>query len=142
MPSKRSAPWTTRPDFSNRSVLIIEDDPDSREFLREVLTSCRATVLETDNVATAKDCVSNSKFDLIVTDLALPGEHGAAFLKWLRKQPREKGGDTLAIAVTAFYEDYPPANVTGWAAYLQKPVDPELFVRTVADLLKIPIPNA
>jgi CheY-like chemotaxis protein len=142
VPSKRSAPWTTRPDLSNRNILIIEDDPDSREFLREVLTSCRATVLDTDNVATAKDCVSNSKFDLIVTDLSLPGEDGAAFLKWLRRQPPEKGGATLAIAVTAFYEDYPPASVSGWAAYLQKPVDPELFVRTVADLLKIPVPDA
>ena len=139
MTLKRSAPWTTRPDFSHLSVLLVEDDPDSRELLSEVLRSCRATVLETDNITTSKDCVANSKFDLIVTDLALPGEDGASFLKWLRRQPRDNGGTTLAVAVTAYSQDYPAANVTGWAAYFQKPVEIEEFVRTLADLLRVPI---
>jgi CheY-like chemotaxis protein len=73
-----------------------------------------------------------------VTDLALPGEDGAEFLKWLRRQPRERGGSTLAVTVTAFYEDYPPANVAGWAAYFQKPIEIQQFVTTIADLMRIP----
>ena len=126
------------PDFSRLNILIIEDDVDSREFLREVLRTCGARVVEADNIRTAKEFVYNLKFDLIVTDLALPGEDGATFLKWLRAQPRDKGGNTLAVAVTAFYEQYPPAQVSGWAAYFQKPVAIEQFVRTIADILKIP----
>jgi CheY-like chemotaxis protein len=130
--------WTTRPDFSKHSVLIIDDEPDGREFPAQVLEDCGATVMRADSIAAAKDYVSKSQFDLIVTDLALPGEDGAEFLKWLRRQPRERGGSTLAVTVTAFHEDYPPANVTGWAAYFQKPIEIQQFVMTIADLMRVP----
>jgi CheY-like chemotaxis protein len=100
---------------------------------------CGAVVVEADNVAAAKEFVGHTKFELIVTDLALPGEDGAAFLKWLRQQPRERNGSTPAVAVTAFYQQFPPGEVSGWAAYFQKPVDIEQFVRTVADILHVPI---
>jgi CheY-like chemotaxis protein len=136
--SKPSAPWTARPDFSDLNVLLVDDEPDGRAFVREVLRDCGATVLETDNIATAKDCVLNSKFDLIVTDLAFPGEDGVEFLSWLRQQPRENGGSTLAVAVTAFYQDHPPATVPGWAAYFQKPIEMGQFVTAIADLLRAP----
>jgi CheY-like chemotaxis protein len=140
--SNTPAPWTTRPDLSRRNVLIIEDDADSREFLREVLRTCGAVVIEADNVRTARIYVKDMKFDLIVTDLSMPGGDGAMFLSWLREQPRERGGVTPAIAVTAFYEQYPPAELTGWAAYLRKPVDVDQFIRTVADILHIPTSRA
>jgi len=134
--SNPSAPWTARPDFSDLNVLLVDDEPDGRALVREVLRDCGATVLETDNIATAKDCVLNSTFDLIVTDLAFPGEDGVEFLSWLRKQPGENGGSTLAVAVTAFYEDYPPAIVPGWAAYFQKPIEMGEFVTAIAELLR------
>jgi CheY-like chemotaxis protein len=140
--SNTPAPWTLRPDLSRRNMLIIEDDADSREFLREVLRRCGAVVVEADNVRTARIYIKDMKFDLIVTDLAMPGGDGAMFLNWLREQPRERGGLTPAIAVTAFYEQYPPAELTGWAAYLRKPVDIEQFIRTVADILHIPTSRA
>jgi CheY-like chemotaxis protein len=72
-----------------------------------------------------------------VTDLALPGENGATFLKWLRHQPREQGR-VPAVVVTAFSEDYPLSEVAGWAAYFQKPVDMDQFLETVATILKVP----
>jgi CheY-like chemotaxis protein len=68
----------------------------------------------------------------------LPGHDGATFLKWLREQPRERGGRIPAVVVTAFSEDYPLAEVPGWAAYFQKPVDMNQFVETVATILKVP----
>jgi DNA-binding response OmpR family regulator len=77
------------------------------------------------------------KLDLIVTDLALPGEDGAAFLTWLRAPGRDKARAVPVIAVTGFYETYPLAEVRGWAAYVQKPVGIEEFVRTCAAVLNI-----
>ena len=127
------------PDFSRLTMLLVEDDLDSRQFLCEVLRACGATVLDTDNVAKAKEIVTSTRLDLIVTDLALPGEDGAAFLKWLRTPGRDKSRAVPVIAVTGFYETYPPAEVCGWAAYIQKPVGIEDFVRTIAAILKIPI---
>jgi DNA-binding response OmpR family regulator len=127
------------PDFSRLTMLIVEDDLDSRQFLCEVLRACGAAVLDTDNVAKAKEIVSSTKLELIVTDLALPGEDGAAFLTWLRAPGRDKSRAVPVIAVTGFYETYPPAEVRGWAAYIQKPVGIEEFVRTISAILKIPM---
>lgn len=127
-----------RPNFSGLSILVVDDDKDNRTFLSEVLRACDAIVLEAENVAMAKAYVSTHPLNLVVTDLALPGEDGATFLKWLRQQPRERGGRIPAVVVTAFYEEYPLAEVPGWAAYFQKPVDMNQFVETVATILKVP----
>jgi CheY-like chemotaxis protein len=131
--------WKSWPDFSRLTMLVVEDDLDSRQFLCEVLRARGAIVLDTDNVAKAKEIVASTKLDLIVTDLALPGEDGAAFLTWLRAPGRDKARAVPVIAVTGFYETYPLAQVRGWAAYVQKPVGIEEFVRTVAAVLKIPM---
>jgi CheY-like chemotaxis protein len=112
--------------------------PIVENFSGKLLRTCGARVLEADNIATVKEYITHLIFDLIVTDLALPGEDGATFLKWLRAQPSEKGGATPAIAVTAHYESYPPSQVSGWAAYFQKPVDLDQFVRTIAEILHLP----
>ena len=50
-------------------------------------------VLEAEEVMTAQECVRRLKVNLIVTDLVLPGRDGAAFLKWLRQQPHDTGGN-------------------------------------------------
>jgi DNA-binding response OmpR family regulator len=129
---------TSLPDFSALTVLIVEDDADSRHLLREVLESCGAAVLEAEDVRTAEEYVSTLKMDLIVTDLALPGRDGASFLKWLREQPPDKGGTLPAIAVTAYDKRFPPTALSGWAAYFRKPLDPDEFVRTIAAILRRP----
>ena len=130
--------WANRPDFSALAVLVVEDDADSRDLIREVLQSCGATVLGAEDVGTAQRYVSTVKLDLIVTDLALPGVDGASFLTWLREQPSERGGSLPAVAVTAYHERYPPAAISGWAAYFQKPLDVEQFVMTIAAILRRP----
>jgi CheY-like chemotaxis protein len=126
---------STLPDFSGLLVLVIEDDADSREFLRAVLEKHGARVIEADNVRTARGYIETLKIDLIIADLALPVEDGAMFLKWLRARPGEKGGAIPAIAVTAYYEKYPPADFSGWAAYFQKPLHIEQLVETIAAIL-------
>ena len=132
------SPSAARPDLSGLTVLVIEDDADCREVFHETLQARGARALEAEEVMTAQECVRSLKVDLVVTDLALPGRDGTTFLKWLRQQPHDKGGDVPAIAVTAFDKRFPPTEVTGWAAYLRKPVRPDDLVRTIADLLNRP----
>src|SRR5205814_533795 len=75
-------------DFSRLTVLVIDDDEEGRAFLSEILRACDATVLDADNIpAPRRAYVSTHKLDLVMTDLALPGDVGAMFLKWLRQQP-------------------------------------------------------
>jgi len=105
------------PSFAGLSILVVDAEKDSRTLLSEFLRACDAIVLEADKIPRAKAYVSMHKLHLVVTDLVLPEEDGATFLKWLRLQPREQGGRIPAVAVTGFAENYPPAEVRGWAAY-------------------------
>jgi len=127
-----------RPDLSVLTVLVVDDHAESRELLRELLESHGARVLEAEDVRAAEGMVSTPKVDLIITDLAMPGRDGAAFLKWLREQPRDKGGTLPAIAVTAYDKRYPATDLSGWAAYFRKPLDVDELVRTIAAILTRP----
>jgi CheY-like chemotaxis protein len=133
-----ASPRNGAPDLSGLTVLVVEDDPESRDLFRTILQSRGATVLEAEEVLTAQEWVRSLKVDLIVTDLALPGRDGASLLKWLREQPGARGGTLPAIAVTAYDKRYPPTEVTGWAAYFRKPLDPDELVQTIAAILRGP----
>jgi DNA-binding response OmpR family regulator len=128
----------TARELSGLTVLVVEDDTDSRELLRDVLQSRGATVLEAAEVLTAQEWIRTARVDVVVTDLALPGRDGVSLLKWLRDQPAERGGALPAIAITAYDKRYPPVEVSGWAAYFRKPLDLDEIVRTIGTILRPP----
>ena len=73
--------------------------------------------------------------DLIVCDLALPREDGPSFMRSVRASTNPTVARVRAIAVTAFYEDYPPTRALEFAAYFQKPIDIDALTRTIGSLL-------
>jgi len=136
-----SQPETLRgnvPSLSGLTILVVEDDPDGRNLLRDVLQSRGATVLEAEEVLTAQQYLRTLKVDLVVTDLALPGRDGVSLLNWLRSQPHDRGGNVPAVAVTAYDKRYPPGDLSGWAAYFRKPLDLDEVMRTIAAILRPP----
>jgi CheY-like chemotaxis protein len=98
-------------------IFVIEDHADSLQTLAAVLTRCGARVLTATDTMEARAHLGEVNINLVVADLALPGESGAGFVAWLRQQPREKGGNVTAIAITGFPEQFPAQRVGGFAAY-------------------------
>ena len=126
------------PDLSGLTILVIEDDPDGLEVLRIALTACGARVATAADTTVARGHLDTVKCDLVVTDLGLPGESGAAFLGWLRMQPRDKGGSLAAIAITGYPNEFPVVKLSGFAAYFQKPLDPYNVCETIRAILRPP----
>ncbi len=122
-------------DLRGFTILALEDDPDTLELLRAILSACGARVLLADSIHHARGYLQTLRPDLVVSDLALPSEDGLAFLRWLRRQRDPDVARIPVVAVTAFYEDYPPTRATDFAAYFRKPIPIDGFCRTVADLL-------
>lgn len=127
-------------DLTGFTILVLEDDPDTVELLRSIFTACGARVLLASSVQGARGYLQTLRPDLIVSDLALPSEDGLAFVRWLRGHADPEVARLPAIAVTAFYEDYPRARATDFSAYFQKPVPIDELCRTAARLLGGPHP--
>jgi CheY-like chemotaxis protein len=111
-------------------VLVVEDDPEAAEFFRHALTvRGRFQVTHTADPADALALAAAAAWDLVVTDLNLPGMSGTDLLRALRPiAPR-----LPAILVTA-----DPLSISclgGADALLSKPVQVDTFLATVVALV-------
>ena len=134
-PSRKTDPAGTLPSLKGRTILVIDDDPDALELLHMILESCGAKVLAAATSMHARGYLLTATPDLIVCDLALPREDGPSFMRSVRSSPNPELARVPAVAVTAFYEDYPPTQALEFAAYFQKPIDIDALTRTIASLL-------
>lgn len=134
-PSRKNEPRGALPDLTGHTILVVDDDPDALELLHTILESCGATVLAASTTLHARGYLLTVTPDLIICDLALPREDGLSFMRGVRASMNAAVARVPAIAVTAFYEDYPPMSAQEFTAYFQKPIDIDALTRTIASLL-------
>lgn len=120
------------------SVLAVDDDEDSREMLQLILEQNGASVVTAGSAAEALEKLTQTKTDVLVSDIGMPLEDGYSLVERLRKLPAERGGEIPAVALTGFAreEDNRRALVAGFNKHVAKPIDPENLVREIADLMK------
>src|SRR6267142_4164161 len=92
-------------DLRGFTILVLEDDDDTLELLRSILSACGARVLLASTAQHARGYLQTMRPDLIVSDLALPHEDGLAFASWLRRHPHADVARLPVVAVTSYYED-------------------------------------
>jgi CheY-like chemotaxis protein len=124
-------------DLTGIRVLAVDDDPDARNLLTALLTQYGADVL---TVASAADVLANLESfqpDVLVSDIGMPEVDGYALIRQVRTLPPEKGGQTPAIALTAYAreDDHQKALTSGYHCHITKPLEPEQLVRAVMSLL-------
>ncbi len=117
-------------------VLVVDDEPDARELLAEVLRGDGAEVELAGSVAAALASFDERRPDVLVSDIGMPTEDGHALIRKVRARSPEKGGRTPAVAVTAYAqaEDARRALASGFQRHMTKPVEPEALVALVASL--------
>jgi PAS domain S-box-containing protein len=118
------------------SVLLVEDDRDARELFTRVLEDCGANVVAASSAEEALRAFEREPPQVLVCDLALPGENGYALLQHVRGLPPERGRDVPAVALTAHAapEDRRRALAAGFQRHVAKPFDPAELPALVADL--------
>lgn len=115
-------------------VLVVDDEHDAREILRNVLESAGAAVVTAGGAEEAVTTIRRERPDVLVSDIGMPGRDGYHLLRVIRTLPPEEGGRTPAIAVTAFarVEDRTRALLAGYQVHIAKPVLPHELIVTVA----------
>lgn len=132
-------PMTGRKPLSEKHILVVEDDADSREVLQLFLEQSGAKVVSAESAKVAMELLTrpaNGLPDLIISDLAMPDEDGYSLLLRIRQLPAERGGTIPAIALSAFTtaESKQKAFESGFQIYSTKPFEPD---RLVADILQL-----
>jgi two-component system CheB/CheR fusion protein len=110
-------------------VLIIEDDTASADALNNLLAEEGANVRVVNSGVEALSVTGRHTFDVIVSDIAMPGMDGHELLSKLRENPRY--AEVPAIACTGFNSEIEIEQVqrSGFAGHLAKPIDvPRLIV--------------
>jgi PAS domain S-box-containing protein len=117
-------------------VLVVEDEPDSREMLVIVLTRCRAEVRAVSNASDALAQLESWLPDVLISDIEMPGEDGYTLIRKVRSLPPERGGKIPAAALTAYAraEDRMRALLAGFQLHVPKPVEPAELAAVVASL--------
>jgi PAS domain S-box-containing protein len=120
-----------------RRILLVEDDQDSRELIAMFLTGCGADVRTVGSAGEAVASFAARRPDLLISDIAMPGESGYALIQQIRALPPERGGEVPAVALTAYAgpEDVVKALRAGFDAHMAKPVEMRDLAARLGDLL-------
>lgn len=125
-------------DLSGVRILAVDDDCDTRELLTTVLSHYGAWVFALAEPAKVPATLKSFRPDVIVSDIGMPKMDGFALLQQIRCLPPEMGGQTPAIALTAYarIEDGRRALASGYQRHLTKPLDLEQLLEAVATLAR------
>jgi signal transduction histidine kinase/ActR/RegA family two-component response regulator len=117
-------------------VLVVDDDPDTLEVVRQVLEQAGAHVVVAASAREAYEALAARPPDVLLSDIGMPGEDGLALIRRVRALEAARGGRVPAAALTAYtqVEDRQHALSAGYQAYLAKPIEPAELTAAVARL--------
>jgi signal transduction histidine kinase/CheY-like chemotaxis protein len=118
-------------------VLVVDDEPDTRDLLVAVLRDCKAEVSTAASAAEAMVMLRRDPPDVLVSDIGMPGEDGLTFLRRVRVLPAAEGGRVPAIALTAYASsgDRTRALRAGFNQFVSKPIENQELVLVIANLV-------
>ena len=124
------------PELNDLHVLVVDDEPDTRDLIAAVLANCGARVTQAGSASEALDLFGRERFDVLVSDIGMPAEDGYSFIRKVRALTPEQGGRTPAAALTAYAreEDRIRALMAGYQMHVPKPVGPNELAAVVANL--------
>jgi two-component system CheB/CheR fusion protein len=114
-------------------VLVVDDDAGTRDALAELLNHRGAQVVTAASAEEAMAAVQEFEPEVLVCDIAMPGEDGYTFIRKLRALPHSRGGGTPALALTALAgdDDYRRALAAGFQLHVTKPIDMDRLVDAI-----------
>ena len=122
-------------------LLIVEDDPDILELLDTTLTFRGYRVIKARNGAEGLEVIQKQRPAVVIADIMMPRLDGFGLVHRIRLNPDTR--DIPVVFITATYvapEDREFALNIGATRFIQKPVDLEHFLATVAELLEQGMP--
>jgi PAS domain S-box-containing protein len=137
LPSSHLSNATTPTTLDGLKILVIDDEPDARALLRQLLENLNATVFAAGSAKEGFEMLRQYRPDLLVSDIGMPGEDGYSLIRKIRALSPADGGTTPAIALTAYArpEDRSRAFAAGFQHHVTKPLNTHELIQTITELI-------
>jgi PAS domain S-box-containing protein len=116
-------------------VLVVDDEADARTTVGTILEQFGADATVVGSAGDAFDAVTAEQPDVLLSDIAMPGEDGYTLIRRIRAVIDSARLPAAALSGYVDADSKAQALEAGFQAYLPKPVDPALLARTLAALL-------
>jgi CheY-like chemotaxis protein/anti-sigma regulatory factor (Ser/Thr protein kinase) len=130
--------FTTVPGLDDVKVLLVDDDPDTLQFLSVMLGESKAVVQTAGSVGEALEILEWYRPHVLVSDLAMPNEDGYSLIARIRVL-ESNGTEIPAVALTSYVriEDRARALAAGFNLFVPKPVQPNELITAIANLAEV-----
>lgn len=112
-------------------ALVVDDNPDIAEMLAVFLRHAGYTVSTTHSASDALDAALARHFDVVVSDIGMPGMTGHELAQVLRAMPEYRTIPMVAVTGFDMYDDRKRSAEAGFSAHLRKPIDPAALTQAV-----------
>jgi len=127
------------PRLENVTVLVVDDEPDSRTLTARILEERGAVAVCVGSAREALATLKTQSVDLMLSDIGMPEMDGYDLIKQLRRLTPEEGGRLPAVAITAYAraEDRQRSLLAGYQMHIAKPVEAIELIAGISSLLKL-----
>jgi two-component system CheB/CheR fusion protein len=123
--------------LSSLTIVVVEDDDDTRKYLDLFLKYSGAKVVVAENAFKGLEAVKVHRPNIVVSDIAMPGRDGVGLLRDIRALGPDAGGDVPVIAMSAIVTNADRTRIlnAGFQECLPKPFGPERLLRAILAVL-------
>jgi two-component system phosphate regulon response regulator PhoB len=118
------------------TILIVDDEPDIREFIRFTLEEADFGVLEAAHADDARKLINTESPDLLLLDWMLPGRSGLELAQQLKQNPKSRHLPVIMVSARGEEEDRVKGLNTGADDYVTKPFSPRELVARINAVLR------
>ncbi|MBD2448223.1 response regulator [Nostoc sp. FACHB-152] len=124
-------------DLRNIKVLVVDDETDTREFTALLLEQYGATVIAVSSAAEALVALTQSRPDVLLSDIAMPDVDGYMLIQQVRTL-LPQGQQIPAIALTAYAGEMnqQQALKAGFQKHISKPIEAKKLVQAISSVLR------
>lgn len=115
-------------------ALVVDDVADVTEMISLFLRHAGFNVVTAHSAAAALELAGSQSFDVIISDIGMPGMNGYQLAEALRELPDYRQVPMIAVTGYSMYDDRERALQSGFNAHLVKPIDPSVLLDLITEL--------
>ncbi len=119
----------------SKRILVVEDQPDNRQIIRDMLADTGYEITEAENGEEALAAIANQRPDLILMDIQLPVMDGYAATRRIKTDPTLKSIPVIAVTSYALSGEEKKAREAGCDDYVPKPYSPRQLLAKIRQYL-------